>query len=293
MSEPKNNRHISFLNARLTSTISIALVLFILGVIALMGVLASRLTTHVKENIGFSIVLKESVQESQIESLKKKLDTAPYVKATQFISKDDALKELEVEIGENPEDLLGFNPLKASIEVKLKADYAEPDSLQWIEASLNKRTTAIDEIIYQKDLLKTVNDNIRRIGLILFCLAVVLMIISFALISNTIRLTAYSKRFIIHTMKLVGATPGFIRRPFILSNIVNGVIAAFLAIILLSGSVYYLKSEIDNFNTLINTQALLTVYCIVLALGIIITAISAFFAVNRYIHMDRDDLYYV
>lgn len=293
MSEPKNNKHIPFLNARLTSTISISLVLFILGVIALMGVLASQLSMHVKENIGFSIVLKESVQKSQIEALKKKLDKAPYVKATQFISKEDALKELEIEIGENPEDLLGFNPLKASVEVKLKAEYAEPDSLQWIEASLNKGTTAIDEIIYQKDLLKTVNDNIRRIGLILFCLAVVLMIISFALISNTIRLTAYSKRFIIHTMKLVGATSGFIRKPFILSNIVNGIIAAFLAIILLSGSVYYLKSEIDNFNTLISTQSLLSVYAIVLLLGIVITAISAFFAVNRYIHMDRDDLYYV
>ena len=191
------------------------------------------------------------------------------------------------------EDLLGFNPLKASIEVKLKADYAHPDSLQWIEKGLNKGTTAIDEIVYQKDLLKMVNDNIRRIGLILLCLAIVLMIISFALISNTIRLTAYSKRFIIHTMKLVGATPGFIRKPFILSNIVNGIIAAFVAIGMLTGCVYYLMSEIDNFYTLVSIQSLMMVYVIVLLLGITITAISSYFAVNRYIRMDRDDLYYV
>jgi len=191
------------------------------------------------------------------------------------------------------EDLLGFNPLKASIEVKLKADYAHPDSLQWIERGLNKGTTAIDEIVYQKDLLKMVNDNIRRIGLILLCLAIVLMIISFALISNTIRLTAYSKRFIIHTMKLVGATPGFIRKPFILSNIVNGIIAAFVAIGMLTGCVYYLMSEIDNFYTLVSIQSLMMVYVIVLLLGITITAISSYFAVNRYIRMDRDDLYYV
>ena len=287
MSESKSNKHITFFNARLTSTISISLVLFILGVIALMGVLATQLSMYVKENIGFSIVLKESAKESQIKRLQKKLDTAPYVKATQFISKEDALKELEVEIGENPEDLLGFNPLKASIEVKLKADYAHPDSLQWIEKGLNKGTTAIDEIVYQKDLLKMVNDNIRRIGLILLCLAIVLMIISFALISNTIRLTAYSKRFIIH------ATPGFIRKHFILSNIVNGIIAAFVAIGMLTGCVYYLMSEIDNFYTLVSIQSLMMVYVIVLLLGITITAISSYFAVNRYIRMDRDDLYYV
>ena len=293
MNESKSNKHITFFNARLTSTISISLVLFILGVIALMGVLATQLSMYVKENIGFSIVLKESAKESQIKRLQKKLDTAPYVKATQFISKEDALKELEVEIGENPEDLLGFNPLKASIEVKLKADYAHPDSLQWIEKGLNKGTTAIDEIVYQKDLLKMVNDNIRRIGLILLCLAIVLMIISFALISNTIRLTAYSKRFIIHTMKLVGATPGFIRKPFILSNIVNGIIAAFVAIGMLTGCVYYLMLEIDNFYTLVSIQSLMMVYVIVLLLGITITAISSYFAVNRYIRMDRDDLYYV
>ena len=293
MSESKSGRHITFFNARLTSTISISLVLFILGIVVLMGILATRLSMYVKENMGFSIVLKENVKESQVKKLQKKLDIAPYVRATQYISKEDALKELEVELGENPKDLLGFNPLQASIEVKLRSDYAHPDSLVWIEKGLRKGTVAIDDIVYQKDLIQLVNDNIRRISFMLLGLAVVLMLISFALISNTIRLGAYSKRFIIHTMKLVGATPAFIRKPFIISNIINGIIGAFIAMALLSGCVYYLLTEFDNLYTLIDISSLFWVFVIVLLLGVVLTAISARFAVNRYIRMDRDNLYYV
>ena len=293
MSESKSGRHITFFNARLTSTISISLVLFILGIVVLMGILATRLSMYVKENMGFSIVLKENVKESQVKKLQKKLDIAPYVRATQYISKEDALKELEVELGENPKDLLGFNPLQASIEVKLRSDYAHPDSLVWIEKGLRKGTVAIDDIVYQKDLIQLVNDNIRRISFMLLGLAVVLMLISFALISNTIRLGAYSKRFIIHTMKLVGATPAFIRKPFIISNIINGIIGAFIAMALLSGCVYYLLTEFDNLYTLIDISSLFWVFVIVLLLGVVLTAISAWFAVNRYIRMDRDNLYYV
>ena len=293
MSESKSGRHITFFNARLTSTISISLVLFILGIVVLMGILATSLSMYVKENMGFSIVLKENVKESQVKKLQKKLDIAPYVRATQYISKEDALKELEVELGENPKDLLGFNPLQASIEVKLRSDYAHPDSLVWIEKGLRKGTVAIDDIVYQKDLIQLVNDNIRRISFMLLGLAVVLMLISFALISNTIRLGAYSKRFIIHTMKLVGATPAFIRKPFIISNIINGIIGAFIAMALLSGCVYYLLTEFDNLYTLIDISSLFWVFVIVLLLGVVLTAISAWFAVNRYIRMDRDNLYYV
>lgn len=293
MSESKSGRHITFFNARLTSTISISLVLFILGIVVLMGILATRLSMYVKENMGFSIVLKENVKESQVKKLQKKLDIAPYVRATQYISKEDALKELEVELGETPKDLLGFNPLQASIEVKLRSDYAHPDSLVWIEKGLRKGTVAIDDIVYQKDLIQLVNDNIRRISFMLLGLAVVLMLISFALISNTIRLGAYSKRFIIHTMKLVGATPAFIRKPFIISNIINGIIGAFIAMALLSGCVYYLLTEFDNLYTLIDISSLFWVFVIVLLLGVVLTAISAWFAVNRYIRMDRDNLYYV
>lgn len=292
MGSPKKKRRFSFLEARITSTLSVSLVLFILGIMALLGILANNLSVYVRENIGFSIVLKDSARERQVTELQEVLQNAPYVRAAQHITKEEALKEIMTELGENPEDVLGVNPLQASIEVRLKAEYANPDSIALIDAGL-RSYSVVDDIQFQKDLIQSVNENIRTISIILLALAVVLMIISYVLISNTIRLTAYSRRFIIYTMKLVGATPGFIRRPFILSNIVNGMIAAIIAILLLTGCISYIISEFDNFYTLITTSMLLGVYGIVFLLGILLTAISAFFAVNRYIHMKRDDLYYV
>ena len=203
-----------------------------------------------------------------------------------------ALKEVMIELGENPEDVLGVNPLQSSIEVKLKADYANTDSLAVIEKNLRGQVIVRD-ILYQKDLIQSVNDNMSRIGLVLLALAIVLMLISFALISNTIRLGAYSKRFLIHTMKLVGATPAFIRRPFIVSNVINGIVASVIAMLLLSGCIYYLMSEMENFTTLLSVPMMVLVFLSVLILGIILTAVSAYWAVNRYIRMDRDDLYYI
>lgn len=258
----------------------------------LMGFLANNLSRHVKENIGFSIILNESAGEQQVHQLQRMLERADYVKAAQYISKEDALKEVMIELGENPEDVLGVNPMQSSIEVKLKADYANTDSLVLIEKKLRDQVV-VSEIMYQKDLIQSVNDNMSRIGLILLALAVVLMIISFALISNTIRLGAYSKRFLIHTMKLVGATPAFIRRPFIISNIINGIVASVIAMLLLSGCVYYLMTEMENFTTLLSVPMMLLVFLTVLVLGVILSAVSAYWAVNRYIRMDRDDLYYV
>ena len=257
-----------------------------------MGVLATNLSRHVKENIGFSIVLNESAGERQVHQLQRMLERAEYVKAAQYISKEDALKEVMIELGENPEEVLGVNPLQSSIEVKLRADYANTDSLAMIEKELRKQVI-VGDIMYQKDLIQSVNDNMSRIGLILLALAIVLMLISFALISNTIRLGAYSKRFLIHTMKLVGATPSFIRRPFIISNIINGIVASVIAMLLLSGCLYYLMSEMENFTTLLSVPMMLLVFLSVLVLGIILTAVSAYWAVSRYIRMDRDDLYYI
>lgn len=292
MSTTKKKKHFSFLEARITSTLSVALVLFILGIMSMMSILANNLSIYVRENIGFSIILKDTAQENDITGLQNLLENAEYVKAAQYISKEDALKEVMIALGENPEDIVGVNPMQASIEVKLKADYANPDSISVIDKQLRSKAY-IDDIQFQKDLIQSVNENLRTIGLILFALALALMVISYVLISNTIRLTAYSQRFIIYTMKLVGATPGFIRRPFILSNIVCGVIAAILAIIMLTICTSYIVNEFDNFYTLIDTNMLLMVYGIVLLLGILLTGISSFFAVNRYIGMKRDELYYV
>lgn len=292
MSTTKKKKRFTFIEARITSTLSVSLVLFILGIMAMLGILANNLSVYVRENIGFSIVLKDSATKHNVAQLQASLANAEYVKAAQYISKEEALKEIMLELGENPEEIIGVNPMQASIEVRLKADYAHPDSILNIEQKLSKHNY-IEDIYFQKDLIQSVNDNMRTIGFILLALALVLMVISYVLISNTIRLTAYSRRFIIYTMKLVGATPGFIRRPFILSNMLCGVIAAIIAIILLTCCMSYIVSEFDNFYTLINTRMMLIVYGIVLLLGILLTAISSFFAVNRYISMKRDDLYYV
>lgn len=292
MAKAKQKIYISFFNARVTSIISIALVLFVLGVVAFMSILASGISRYVKENIGFSIVLSEDMKDADIQRLTNRIEKSRYAKEANFISKESALKVLVDDLGENPEGFLGFNPLQPSIEIKLKAAYARPDSVRWIESQL-KSYSGVRDVTYQKDLMQLVNDNVKRIGALLLGLAVILMVISFALISNTIRLTAYSKRFLIHTMKLVGATPAFIRRPFIIDNIVNGIVASVIAVGLLTAGVYYLAAEIDNFTVIMNLPALLSVYLIVFVLGILLTAVSAYFAVNRYIRMKQDALYYV
>lgn len=292
MSTPKKKKRFTFLEARITSTLSVSLVLFILGIMALLGILTNNLSVYVRENIGFSIILQETTTQRDITALQQTLEEASYVKAAQYISKEEALKEVMAELGENPEEIIGINPMQASIEVRLRANYANPDSIAQIEKQL-LRHNCIDRMMFQKDLIQSVNDNMSTIGIILLALAVVLMIISYVLISNTIRLTAYSQRFIIYTMKLVGATPGFIRRPFIINNIICGVIASIIAIIMLTGCISYVVNEFDNFYTLITTSMLLSVYAIVFILGILLTAISSYFAVNRYISMKRDELYYV
>ena len=292
MAEGKKVGAVSFFNSRLTSIISIALVLFLLGLIFLMGLLGNKLSVYVKENISFSIVLKDNQKEADIKKMQKSLDALPFIKSTEYISKDQAAKELEEELGESPETFLGFNPLQASIEVRLYSDYANPDSLQVIEKKI-KNYTSVSDLLYRKDMMQMVNDNMKRVSLILLTLAAMLMIISFVLISNTIRLLIYSKRFLIHTMKLVGATPGFIRRPFVRYNLVSGIFAAILAILMLTGALYYLQNELAGFIELLDVKSLIFVYLGVLAMGILLSVTATVIAVNKYLRMSVDKLYYI
>lgn len=280
----------SQLHSRLTSIMSIALVLFLLGLILLIGVLGKELSAYVKENISFSIVLKDALSTTEIKKMQKQLDALPYIKSTTYISKEQAAKELEEELGENPETFLGFNPLQASIEVKLHSEYANPDSLQHIEKAIKNYTT-VSDLLYRKDMMQMVNENVKQVSLILLTLAVILMAISFVLISNTIRLLIYSKRFLIHTMKLVGATAGFIRRPFIWYNLVSGFFASILAILMLTGALYYLQNELDGFIRLLDFQTLLFVFVGVLVMGILLSTVATVFAVNKYLRMNVDKLY--
>lgn len=257
-----------------------------------MGLLGNKLSVYVKENISFSIVLKDNVKEMEVQKIQKSLDALPYIKSTEYISKEQAAKELEEELGERPETFLGFNPLQASIEVKLHSQYANTDSLKLIENRI-KSYTSVSELLYRKDMMDMVQHNMQRIGLVLLALAAVLTIISFVLISNTIRLLIYSKRFLIHTMQLVGATPGFIRAPFIRYNLVSGIIAAILAICMLTAALYYLQSELTGFIEILDINTLLIVYGAVLLLGIILSILATFVSVNKYLRMSFDKLYYV
>ena len=285
MAEGKKVSSVSFFNSRLTSIISISLVLFLLGLVFLIGLLGNKLSVYVKENISFSIVLKDNQKEADIKKMQKTLDALPYIKSTEYISKEQAVKELEEELGENPETFLGFNPLQASIEVKLHSEYANADSLQLIEKKI-KKYTSVSDLLYRKDMMQMVNDNVKRVSLILLTLAVMLMAISFVLISNTIR-------FLIHTMKLVGATPGFIRRPFVRYNVVSGIFASIFAILMLTGALYYLQNELSGFVQLLDIKVLIIVYAGVLIMGILLSVTATVFAVNKYLRMGVDKLYYI
>jgi cell division transport system permease protein len=292
MAESKKILTVSFFNSRATSVISIALVLFLLGLILLMAVLGGRLSVYVKENISFSVMLKDDAREPEIKKIQKSLDDLPFIKSTEYISKERAAKELESELGESPEAFLGFNPLQASIEVRLRSEYANQDSLAVIEKHIQSYTS-VSELLYREDMMQVVNENIKKVGLVLLTLALMLTAISFVLISNTIRLLIYSKRFLIHTMQLVGATAGFIRRPFIMYNVVSGIFASMFAILMLISALYYLQGELAGFVRMLDTGVLLLIFLSVFLLGILLSVGATVLAVNRYLRMEVNKLYYI
>jgi len=199
---------------------------------------------------------------------------------------------MERELGGNPETFLGFNPFRASIEVRLMSEYTHPDSLALIEKRIAGQTSVTD-VQYSENLMQKVNQNIRKISYVLLILMAVLIIISFVLINNTVKLLIYSKRFLIYTMRLVGATPGFIRRPFMTYNLICGVIAGCLAIIMLIFSLLYLKKEFGNIDEVLGQNVLLATCLTVMLAGITISVTAAYFAVNRYLNMARGKLYYI
>lgn len=274
-----------------TSIISITLVLFMLGLLGMLVLNAQRLSEYVKENIGFSIILKENVKEVDVRLLQKNLDASVFVKSTKYITKEEAANELQQELGEDFIAFLGFNPLLASIEVHLYAEYANPDSIQVIENQF-KQFEQIKEVFYQKSLVNLVNENVKKISIIILGFSGMLFFIAIALINNTIRLSVYSKRFIINTMQLVGATRGFIRRPFLYRSALHGIVAAFLAIGLLTGVLYIAQKEFKEIISFQDVEIVGFLFFCVLAVGIIINWISTFFAVSKYLRMNVDKLYY-
>lgn len=273
-----------------TSCISTTLVLLLLGLVVFFVLAARNLSVYVKENINFSIVISDDMKERDILRLQKSLNNEPFVKSTEYISKKQALEEQTEAMGTDPQEFLGYNPFSASIEVKLKSDYANADSIAKIEKQIRKNTD-IQDVLYQKELVDAVNDNIRKISFLLLGLAVILTMISFALINNMIRLSIYSKRFLIHTMKLVGASWSFIRRPFLRRNFWIGVLAAGLADGLLWAAATWLVEQEPELIKVITPEVMLLVSVAVLAFGVLITWLCAFFSVNKYLRMKAGALY--
>ena len=292
--KPKHTRHSMplFDMQFVTSCISTTLVLLLLGMVVFFVLAAHNLSVYVKENINFSIVISDGMKERDILRMQQSLNRKPFVKSTEYISKKQALKEQAEAMGTDPQEFLGYNPFPASIEVKLKSDYANADSIARIETQFRKNAD-IQDVLYQKDLVDAVNENIRKVSLLLLGLAVMLALISFALINNTIRLAVYSRRFLIHTMKLVGASWSFIRRPFLRRNFWTGVLAAAIADGILWGAAVWLVERESELLDVITPQVMLLVSVAVLAFGMLITWLCALLSVNKYLRMKASALYYI
>ena len=293
MKSKNKNNSVSYFDMQfITSSISTTLVLLLLGLVVFFVLAAHNLSIYVRENINFSVLISDDMKEADILKLQKRLDKEPFVKQTEYISKKQALKEQTEAMGTDPEEFLGYNPFTASIEIKLHSDYANSDSIAKIE-KLIKKNTNIQEVLYQRELIDLVNENIRNISLVLLTLAVVLTLISFALINNTIRLAIYSKRFLIHTMKLVGASWGFIRGPFLRKNVWSGILAAIVAGSILMGTAYWAVTYEQELLQVITPEVMLIVCASVLAFGIVITWLCAYFSMNKYLRMKANSLYYI
>ena len=265
----------------ITSSISTMLVLLLLGTVVFFVLAANNLSVYVRENIAFSVLISDDMKDPN------RLNAKPYVKQTDYISKKQALQEQSEAMGTDPAEFLGYNPFTASIEVKLNAEYANSDSIAWIK----------DEILSEKGVIEinyldAVNRNIRKISVVLLGLAALLTLISFALINNTIRLTIYSKRFLINTMKLVGASWAFIRRPFLVRNVWVGILAGVIADGILVAAAYALVRYEPDLLAVITPGVMLVVMGAVFLFGVVITTFCAWISINRYLRMKTNELYY-
>ncbi len=276
--------------AYFTSLISITLVLFTLGFLGLLIVHAKTLSNYIKENIGFEIIIKPGVKDAEVIRLQKQLDTRDYVKTTEYITKKEALDRLKKSLGNNFVDFFGKedNPLLPSIDVRFNAAWANNDSISKIEKQILIKPF-VKEVYYQKSLVQEIDKNLSKITLVLLVLSAVLLIIAIALMNNSTRLTIYSKRFVINSMQLVGATRGFIRRPFVWKGMLQGVYSALIALVLL---LVVARESLPELTAIESPRLIGLVYIFVILLGMAVTGFSTFFAVNRYLDMNKHKLYF-
>ena len=273
-----------------TTTISVALVLFLVGLESMLFLSAHELMRHVKESMVLSIVMTEGANTEDVARMERLLEVVPYSLDYQYISREQALQEHIENLGEDPQDFLGFNPLTDAFEVHLNATYAQTDSVANIEESL-LTLPFVDKVVYQKDVMKVLDNNLSEVSLMLSGIAVILLLIALVLISNTIQLQVYSKRFIINTMRLVGATPWVIKWPFVRRNLRMGIEAALVALILLSMTYYYCQVRLGVMLFPLTWQNMAFVVVLMLAIGLLITFLASVAATNRYIRMKTSKMY--
>lgn len=281
-----------FFNMYLTSAISVAMVLFLIGLLGVLLLTTHSVVRRVRENMTLTVMVKPNASTQQVEDLRKVLKDAPYAKTVHYISQQDALEEHIASLGEDPTLYLGYNPLRASFEVHPIDIYARADSMSVIEQQLSS-ISAVDEVLYQKNIVKQLNSNLSRAYIGILIITAILLCIALVLITNTIRLQIYSKRFIIHTMSLVGATGWMIRRPFIRRNVVVGLCAGVLALVVLMGVVYYLNSRLGVLLFPLNSTNILVLTGFVLSAGLLITLLASHVATNHYLHMNANNMYRV
>ena len=283
----------------LTTIISISLVLFVIGLVGLLILNAHKISRHVKENICITVFLNNNLKDIEMKQYTDILKTKRFVRSTEFISKEQAAMELKDELGEDFVNFLGYNPLLPSIEVKLKAEYANTDSIAKIEKEIiednekekDKEKRPVKEVSYQKSLIEAVNQNIKKISIVLLIFCGLLFIISLSLINNTIRLSVYARRFLIKTMELVGATRAFVRAPFVIKSLWHSLISILIAFILLGGVIYMIDKHIPELSILYELDTIAILYACIMVIGFAIVWCSTTLAVNRYLRMKGNDLY--
>lgn len=292
MAGKKKVSNARFLNAKITSTISISLVLVLLGITILITFMGSGISKFVKENMSFNVMLSTEVSDAEIGRIRKNLEAQPFVRSSRFISKEEAKEQLIKDLGEDPEELLGYNPAQDCIEIFLHSEYANSDSIAVIN-NVIRQNSNVSDLLYQQEAVDLINDNLSKVMVVLLSLAFILLFISFTLIRNTIRLSVYAKRFLINTMKLVGATNGFIRKPFVINNIITGIIAGVIADLVILGMLLFFNKEYADIEPIVSKVDVAIVFALVIILGVLISTIATAFAVNRYVKMKSGQLYYV
>ena len=276
--------------AWLSTLISISLVLLLVGLASLLLVNAKSVSDYLKEHIQIAVLLVDKADEKDAEGLRAALEKLPFIKGTELVSREQGAREMAAMLGEDFLGVFEVSPIPVSLNISLAADYVQPDSLAKVQKRLSG-SPLVDEVVYQPSLVEKLNANIRSISLALGALILLLLFISFVLINNTVRLNIFSKRFTIHTMRLVGATKGFIRGPFLLGALLQGLLAALLAIAALLGLLLLLRREAPQLFEIFSLKLLLTVAGIIVAFGALLCLASTWFAVGRLVGLSKDELY--